>query len=141
MSYGWKSWIEGNSGAQCGAANEYGAQAFKTNQGSLQDKKGVSFKAQLDGGKTPDFSITLSSSDKGSCRSISLTSLKASKWEGTSATFEIPLGAFAWSQNWDSNASFGGCSSSISAWDVNQVEFKSNQSSEQKLCISDVRFY
>lgn len=58
---------------------------------------------------------------QGSCRSLSLTSLKASKWEGDWATYDVPLGAFAWSHNWDSNASFNGCGNSISAWDVNQV--------------------
>jgi hypothetical protein len=58
---------------------------------------------------------------QGYCRSLGLTGLKASKWDGDWATYDIALGAFAWSQNWDGNAQFNGCGQGMSAWDVNQA--------------------
>ena len=43
------------------------------------------------------------------------------KWEdGGWAVFDLALGGFAWQQRWEGK-SFDGCSSSVTAWDVNQV--------------------
>lgn len=57
---------------------------------------------------------------QGACQRVGLPGLSASKWDGDWATFEIPLGAFAWQQDWGGRA-FGGCGGGVSDWDVNQV--------------------
>lgn len=62
-SRAWKAW-NGDDGAQCGSAKEKGALAYKTDPGGLSGKKHISFKVEMDGGKTPDFAVTLQSSDK-----------------------------------------------------------------------------
>ncbi|KAI8467129.1 MAG: WD40-repeat-containing domain protein [Monoraphidium minutum] len=140
MSRDWNSWgSSGPSGAtaECGKTYERGGgPSFKTEPGAIKGKRRMSFKAQLEGGKTPDYSVTLKSSAKGNCRSLSLTGLTAASWEGDWATYDVPLGAFAWQQSWD-GGDFWGCSDSVSSWDVNQIDFQSNTSNEQKLCISD----
>jgi hypothetical protein len=58
---------------------------------------------------------------QGYCRGLALSSLHASSWDGGWAKFDVPLGAFAWQQNRDSNSQFWGCGGPVSAWDVNEV--------------------
>lgn len=67
-SRNWKAWAAsaapGGAGAQCGAGYDFASLAFKTDAGGLKGKAKVGFAVQAAGGKLPDFSLTLASSDK-----------------------------------------------------------------------------
>lgn len=61
--------------------------------------------------------------------------------DGGWRSVSLPLINLAWStSSWRSNlADFNGCSSSIGAWDVDQLEFKNKWGGEQPLCLANIQ--
>jgi hypothetical protein len=78
---------------------------------------------------------------QGDCRTFSLSSVEPT-WQQQWLTYKIQLASFSWDRKWTSDpADFWGCSSEVSAWDVNKVQIRNNKWYEQHLCIQSLKFY
>jgi hypothetical protein len=81
---------------------------------------------------------------QGTCRTVNLRSIQDTTRNGDWAQLSIPLVSLSWQSSWwssDTDSLFSGCSSSIGAWDVDQIEFKNKWGGRQALCLSNVKAY
>ena len=81
---------------------------------------------------------------QGSCRGLDLRSVQIEKRNGDWVQLSIPLVNISWLTSWwssDNDSSFTGCSSSIGAWDVNELWFTNKWGGQQALCLANVKAY
>jgi len=146
LSWAFNSWgsstvagVNGDS-AKCGTVEGSGAYKIQGFGGSFQGKQVLDFWVRQNNNVDPDFSVYLSSSINGECRTLNLKSLSYVQIKSGWLEYQIQLNTFDWRSN-SGSGTFNGCSSTISDWDVNTIVFQNNWGGSQYFCISDIKIY
>ncbi|KAG2427408.1 hypothetical protein HXX76_012344 [Chlamydomonas incerta] len=133
------SWGFDGQQAYCATLSGYGGAKFNAWSGALSSKRTLEFWVRMNDGAAPDVTIKLASPN-GGCKDVRLRDLTPNDSKAGWQRYWVQLTSFDWRGRNDGGA-FGGCSDSVSDWDVNTLFFVNSWGSNQYLCLDQIKLF